>query len=627
VNPKDILKSYWGYDEFRPLQHEIVNAVLAGDDTLALMPTGGGKSLCFQVPTLCMEGLCIVVTPLIALMKDQVEQLQRRKIKATAIYAGMSAKEIDLTLDNCIYGDFKFLYVSPERLQTSLFIQRAEKMKICLLAIDEAHCISQWGYDFRPPYLQIADFRERLKIDRMVALTATATPEIQQDIISQLRITEPNIYQKSFARKNLSYSAFNIENKKQKIVEILQRVEGSSIIYASTRKRTVEIAGWLYKQGVSTEFYHAGLSSIERNARQERWISGTTRVIVATNAFGMGIDKSNVRTVIHHDLPDCLEAYYQEAGRAGRDENKAYAVLLFNQQDIEEQTKRIEQSQVEIELVHRVYQALANMYKLAIGSGENTSFAFRYNEFTKNFNLPVIDTFHALKRLEDAGVLHMSEGIFQLSKLMITVSHKELYQFQVAHAQLDSLIKAMLRLYGGELHTEFMDIKESEIANLARMSPADVIKGLEVLVQYGLIAYRKSNKDPQIDFLTPRMNPESLPISGSQLKKRRENALKLFDQMVKYATNKTSCRTRQFQHYFGEKTDQNCGTCDYCVRKKRTDPIDNDTLLDLIPEEGIKITQLVLKINLPEELSIEKIQQLIDEEYLRLEGADLLKKR
>ncbi|MFY0689180.1 MAG: RecQ family ATP-dependent DNA helicase [Cyclobacteriaceae bacterium] len=627
VNPQDILKQFWGFSEFRTLQKDIVDSVIEGNDTLALMPTGGGKSICFQVPTMTMDGLCIVVTPLIALMRDQVDQLQKRKIKSAAIYAGMSAKEIDLTLDNCIYGDFKFLYVSPERLKAPLFRERAEKMKICLLAIDEAHCISQWGYDFRPSYLEIADFRDELEISRTIALTATATPDIQKDIVKQLRLENPQVFQKSFARSNLSYAVFELENKFQKIFEILDRVEGSSIVYASTRKRTVEIASQIYKHGISAEYYHAGLSAAERNARQTRWIQGETRVIVSTNAFGMGIDKPNVRTVIHYDIPDCLEAYYQEAGRAGRDEQKAYAVLLFNKADIADQQKRIAQSQVSIELVHRVYQALANQYKLAIGSGENTSYPFIYKQFTENFNLPVIDTFHALKRLEDAGVLHMSEGVFQLSKVMITVSHKEIYQFQVAHAQLDPLIKSMLRLYGGELHSEFTDIKENEIAQLAKISVTDVVRGLELLEQYNLIVYRKSNKNPQLDYLTPRMNPASLPIDGAQLKQRRENALLLFEKMGSYALSKTSCRTRTFQTYFGEEVDHDCGVCDYCIRRKKTDPIENSKVLDLVPEEGIKITQLVLKTNLPEELSVEKIQQLIDDELLMLEGADLLKRK
>jgi ATP-dependent DNA helicase RecQ len=378
MTAQQILKQYWHYDAFRPLQEEIINSIMDGKDTLALLPTGGGKSVCFQVPALMLEGICIVVSPLIALMKDQVEQLKRRGINATAIYSGMSKREIDITLDNCIYSDIKFLYVSPERLKTELFIERARKMKISLLAIDEAHCVSQWGYDFRPPYLQIADFKEEVNIQRTIALTATATKEVKEDIVLKLDLKDCQKFQKSFVRENLSYSAFQLENKQAKLIEILTNVQGSSVVYVRSRKRTQKVAELLTQNGIAASFYHAGLSGTIRDERQAAWIENKTRVIVATNAFGMGIDKPDVRTVVHLDLPDTLEAYYQEAGRAGRDEKKAYAVALYHLQDKEELTDRVERSVVTKDELKRTYQALANYYKLAIGSQAFSSYDFEF---------------------------------------------------------------------------------------------------------------------------------------------------------------------------------------------------------------------------------------------------------
>jgi len=568
MSPKELLKHYWGYDAFRPMQEEIILSVLDGKDTLALLPTGGGKSVCFQVPALALDGICMVISPLIALMKDQVEQLNRRGIKAAAIFSGMSRREIDITLDNCIYGDFKFLYVSPERLKTELFKERAKQMKINLLAIDEAHCISQWGYDFRPPYLEIAVFKNDLQIERIMALTATATKEVKEDIILKLEMSNPAVFQKSFVRANLSYSVFQLENKEQKMLEILQNVPGTSVVYARNRKRTKEIAELLNKQHVSADFYHAGLSGKVRSDKQDAWIHNRIRVMVATNAFGMGIDKPDVRTVIHLDLPDSLEAYYQEAGRAGRDEKKAYAVALFHQQDVEDLRERAEKGTVSMDQLKRTYQALANYYKLAIGSDAFSSFVFQYNQFTQTYNLPIMETFAALKKLEDEGLIQLNNGFFEASKLIFLLDKSETYKFQIANPKLDPVIKTLLRLYGGELFNSYLKIKEKEIGTLLKTDEKQVKQWLQFLSDQEVIDYKASVDSPTVTFLTERLDPEKLPIDTEQIAWRRKLAKEKAEAVIGYVYSK-ECRTQAFQHYFDEETVLTCGICDNDLEKKK----------------------------------------------------------
>ncbi|MEM6298785.1 MAG: ATP-dependent DNA helicase RecQ [Bacteroidota bacterium] len=423
----DILKRFWGYDSFRPLQEDIITSVLDGHDTLALMPTGGGKSICFQVPALALEGVCIVVTPLIALMKDQVAQLKQRGIKAQALFSGMRPREIDIALDNCVYGDTKFLYLSPERLKTKLFQERLQKMNVSLLAVDEAHCISQWGYNFRPPYLTIAQVRKFIPDVPCIALTATATQNVCIDIQEHLEFREGHqFFRKSFARENLSYSCFKEENKLERLLKILRGVQGSSVVYVRNRRKTQEITELLRKQNVSADFYHAGLDMKERSQKQEAWIKNQIRVIVATNAFGMGIDKPDVRLVVHLDIPDNLEAYYQEAGRAGRDEQKAYAVLLYDQKDTEGLLQRLEMSHPSLEIIKRVYQAIANRYQIPVGSGELASYDFEMKELTKPYNLKATEVHYGLKRLEEQGLVHLTEAVFQSARLMVQVSREAL---------------------------------------------------------------------------------------------------------------------------------------------------------------------------------------------------------
>lgn len=569
MKPVEILKQYWGFSSFRPLQEEIIASVLDGKDTLALLPTGGGKSVCFQVPALALDGICIVVSPLIALMKDQVQQLQQKGIKAAAIFSGMKKREMDITLDNCIYGGYKFLYVSPERLKTELFRERAKQMKISLLAIDEAHCISQWGYDFRPPYLEINEFKEELNIARVIALTATATKEVKEDIVEKLGMNEPQVFQKSFARANLSYSAFRLESKEQKLLEILNNVSGSSVIYVRSRKRTKEISDFLRRNRISADFYHAGLGGKVRSEKQDAWISNQVRAVVATNAFGMGIDKPDVRTVVHLDLPDSLEAYYQEAGRAGRDEKKAYAILLYHDQDIEALHDRVEHSVVSLEHIKRTYQALANYYKLAIGSHAFSSFPFQYDQFIKTYNLTVVETYAALRKLGDEGLIQLNDGFFEPSKVIFLVDKGEVYKYQVANPKLDPMIKTLLRLYGGEIFVNYTNVKEKEVATLLKTNTGQVRQWLQFLADQELIDYDETSDAATVTFLTPRLDPEKLPIDNQQIEWRRKLAIEKAKFVVDYA-NTSDCRTQVFQRYFDEETSITCGICDNDLEKKKT---------------------------------------------------------
>lgn len=568
MTPTEVLQHYWNYPTFREQQEEIIGSVLDGKDTVALLPTGGGKSICFQVPALCLDGLCIVISPLIALMKDQVEQLQRRGIAARAIFSGMTSKEIDITLDNCIYGDMKFLYVSPERLKTRLFRERVGRMNVSLIAIDEAHCISQWGYDFRPSYLEIVDFLVEVPDARRVALTATATKKVRDDMVEKLGFSAPQIFQKSFARENLSYSVLLLESKEQKLLEILSRVPGSSIVYVRTRRRTQEVATFLKGQGISADFYHAGLSGKERDSKQENWIRDQTRVMVSTNAFGMGIDKPNVRTVIHLDTPDSLEAYYQEAGRAGRDGNKAYAVNIFHRKDVDDLMKRAMSREVDKSYIQTVYQALANYYQIAVGSYALETLPFDISDFCRAFDLVPIEALKALRGLEESGVLQLSDSVYLQSKVHIPLSKEELYKYEVANAKFEPVLKAILRLYGGDVFTDFRNIKEVDLGRLIKLSLGEVRKQLGYLSKNGIIDYRPSLDSSSITFLVPRMVVNDLPIDVGLIKFRKENALAKAKAMVGYLESKTKCRTRIFQNYFGEETLENCGACDFCIEKK-----------------------------------------------------------
>lgn len=551
------------------MQEDVVNTVLSRQDALVLMPTGGGKSICFQVPALAIKGVCIVVTPLIALMKDQVEQLRKRGIPAAAIYSGMHYREIDATLDNCIYGNTKFLYVSPERLRTEIVIERVKQMTVCLLAVDEAHCISAWGYDFRPPYLQIAEFRQLIPATPVIALTASATPDVQTDIVDKLALKSPAIFRQTFARPNLSYSAVLEEHKEGRLLRILQNVPGCAIIYVRSRRQTQQVAQWLTKQGISADFYHAGLTTQQRDEKQDAWIQDRTRVMVATNAFGMGIDKPDVRVVVHLDVPDSLEAYYQEAGRAGRDGQKAYAVMLYTPSDLESLQYRVEQLYQPVEMLRRVYQALANYMAVPVGGGEFNSYDFDMGAFTATFNLPPQETHYALKQLQLEGFIQLNENYFHPSRLAIVLDNRDLYEFQVMNPRFDSFLKLLLRIYGGELFTDFVTISESTLARTFLLNQPEIENLLQQLHQRNVVIYEKQKDKPQLTFLTPRFDASALPIKVPELNRRKELALRKVQAATIYTEHPTQCRTRLLQAYFGEKPGDACGICDNCLKKKK----------------------------------------------------------
>lgn len=628
----DILKKYWNYDTFRPLQQNIIEAVLAGQDTLALLPTGGGKSLCFQVPALTQEGVCIVVTPLIALMKDQVEQLRRRRIMAAAIYSGMNWHEIDIVLDNCIHGTTKFLYVSPERLRTDIFLARVKQMKVCLLAIDEAHCISQWGYDFRPAYLQIAEFRKLIPTVPLIALTASATEPVKADICQKLEMSQPAIFQATFARSNLSYSAFFEENKEARLLKILQNVQGSAIIYVRNRRRTKEVADWLNRQGIRSEFYHAGLPTKQRSDKQEAWIRNRVRVMVATNAFGMGIDKPDVRVVIHIDLPDNLEAYYQEAGRAGRDGQKAYAVALYSSKDLNELIRVVDQKYPPIELTRRVYQALANYYRIPVGGGEFENFDFDLQDFTGTFGLPISETHFALKLLEEEGFIQLSEAYNSSSKIHIIVDNRVLYELQLKYPQYDSFIKLLLRMYGGEVFTQFVYISETAIGQKHYSMEPEVIGLLQGLHDKGVLVYDKQRDKPQFSFTTPRYDANQMPINALAIEEKQKTDYRRIEAVSNYVQHTTRCRTQLLQQYFGEETPQTCGICDNCLAKKKKGmPAPEhqklrSEILRLLGMSPLTPQQLIATFGIKNEQSaIEAIRELLEEEVVIYEKEGTLR--
>lgn len=575
-----ILQHYWKHSQFRPMQEDIINSVLAGNDTLALLPTGGGKSVCFQVPALLREGVCIVVTPLIALMNDQVNQLKKRGIQAVAVHSAMSRQEIDLYLNNCVYGGVKFLYVSPERLQSEMFQARVTRMNVSLIVVDEAHCISQWGYDFRPPYLKIATLRDLLPGVPFIALTATATVDVQADIVKHLRFRSPHgIFRKTFARDNLSIVVRKAEDKEKKLVDVLRKVGGAAIVYLRSRKSTQEVAALLGRNGMSAVSYHAGMSYEERVRAQEAWITGKVRVIAATNAFGMGIDKPDVRLVIHLDLPENLESYYQEAGRAGRDGLPSYAVVIYHEADIEALLVKVERSHPSVDYLKKVYQALANYYQLALGSGEGESFDFDIYEFGGRFGFQVQEVYNALKKLEEEGVIQFSESFHTPSQVHVPVDAVKLYEFQVANSQFDPLIKMMLRLYGGELFSTYIRISESYLARAQNVSAADITKALKHLNELKVVSYRPANDRPQLAFLLPRQDAERLPLDIQRLADRRKLALSKARAMTEFVSSSDSCRMAVIQHYFGEKNASDCGKCDVCVaRRKRANMRESEIL-------------------------------------------------
>lgn len=569
---KEILKNYWGYDQFRPLQEEIIQSVLEGKDTLALLPTGGGKSICFQVPAMALDGICIVISPLIALMKDQVENLNKRGILAMAIFSGMGKREIDIALDNCVYGPVKFLYLSPERLLTDLVKERIKYMKVNLLAVDEAHCVSQWGYDFRPPYLQIASIREFHPNVPILALTASATNEVSLDITEKLAFKNHQIFRKSFERLNLSYSVLNQENKLQKLIDVCNGVKGCGIVYVKTRRDTVEIAKFLNQHQIPAQYYHAGLNLEERSQKQNYWINNEIRVMVATNAFGMGIDKPDVRFVVHYEIPESLEAYYQEAGRAGRDEKKAYAVILYQERDRLVFEKRFIQNFPDLSFIKQVYHYLCNYLQIPFEAGQGITYNFDLAVFCTKFQIDVLSTISAIKFLEDAMYFVLSENALLPSRLQFIVNGDDLYKFQVENSKFDSFIKSVLRLYGGAFD-QFIAIKEADIAQKTGLSKSAVWHYLIELDKLEIMSYQPQSNLPMLTFLQPRIKTEDVTINNNHFENRKITYQKKMHAMLAFAT-KPICRNIQLLNYFNETNAKECGVCDICLAHKRAQETD-----------------------------------------------------
>ncbi len=614
-----ILKKYWGYHSFRPLQEEIIQAVLAGKDVLALLPTGGGKSICFQVPALAKSGICLVVTPLIALMKDQVAALQKRGIAAAALFTGMTYPEIDRVLDNCIYGNMKFLYLSPERLQTDIFQARVQQMQVNLLAVDEAHCISQWGYDFRPAYLEIATLRTLLPPINMIALTATATRVVKEDIQGKLVFQEGIVFQKSFARHNLAYIVKKTSDKERNLINLLQRIQGTTIIYVNTRKKAKLIAQILLQKHIQATFYHGGLDNTTREERQNAWMKGNIRVIVATNAFGMGIDKPDVRLVIHMDLPTSLEAYYQEAGRAGRDEQKAYSILLYDQQDIIDLRKGIQKEHPSPKQLKNVYQQLANYYQLAVGAQGNTTHDLNWKEFAHTSRLQPQEVYQAIKSLASEGLIQLNEAFYQPTKLHIPITHQELYAFQVANSGYDALIRALLRLYGGELFTDFCIIAEAKLATYLQVPPVAISQQLRQLQQRAIIDYIPQSNQPQITFLQARYPADRIPIDEKALQQKSKLATEKAEAIIHYITHPNRCRSQLLLEYFDEISDKLCGICDVCLNKHKDSYLSaqtyqqaRSTILRQLQAGSAELCIIIDNIELPEEVVIATIRQMLD---------------
>jgi ATP-dependent DNA helicase RecQ len=628
---KEILTTYWGYSNFRPLQEEIILSALDGKDTLALMPTGGGKSICFQVPALVNEGVCIVISPLISLIKDQVEALKKKGIPAVAIMSGMKRNEIEIALDNAAFGKTKFLYVTPERLATELFRARIVHMKVNLLAVDEAHCISQWGYDFRPPYLQIAEIRELIPATPVLALTATATQEVQKDISEKLHFKIENTFKKSFERKNLSYVVFHEENKMQKLLNIISSVKGIGVIYVRNRKKTKAISDYLLKHDVKASFYHAGLKSEIRSQVQEDWMKEKIRVIVATNAFGMGIDKGNVRFVVHLDLPESPEAYFQEAGRAGRDEEKAYAVLLYNQSDIEELTYRAALSFPETKEVKRIYTALANYYQLPVGSGKGVSHDFDIDHFCSSYKLTPSGVHHCIKILEMQGLVALSDSIDLHSRLHIIAKYDELYDFQVRNPRFDHLIKTILRSHEG-VFDDYVQVNETVLSRRAEISREELAEMLQQLDSLQVISFIPSSDSPQLTFIGERLDERDIQIDRQNLADRKERFMKRVRAMIHYITTPSKCRSQMLLEYFGEIREQRCGVCDYCLKRNKLGVSDlefeeiQSQIKTSLTSHTLELNDLVNNIReTRQDKSIKVIEWLIDNERIAFAEGNTLK--
>ena len=599
---QQILSRYWGYSKFWPLQEDIIKSIANGNDTLGLMPTGGGKSVTFQVPAIAKDGICLVITPLIALMKDQVDGLKRKGVKAMAVYSGMTRKEIGIALENCIYGNYKFLYLSPERLKTEIFRARVQKMNVSIVAVDESHCISQWGYDFRPSYLKIADLRELLPGVPFLAITATATPDVVDDIQEKLRFKKKNVLKTSFERKNLVYLVRIASDKQKYLLNVIKKSSGSGIVYVRTRKRTKEISDFLRANEISASYYHAGLRHPVRSERQKEWTDGKLRVIVATNAFGMGIDKATVRFVIHIDIPNSLEAYFQEAGRAGRDGKKAYAVMLYNESDKAKLDRRISTGFPPIKVIKRVYEALGNYFQIPVGGGKNGVFDFNMADFISKFKFNAVIAYNSLKFLEREGYIELTDELNNPSRVLFLYKRDDLYKFQVENSTFDGFIKLLLRSYTG-LFTEFVPIDEQILAGRAKISRELVYKFLKKLSNFKVISYIPGKRTSLVIYTEERLDQKSLIISTENYKIRKEKFIERLNKVNEYASRKDICRSRFLLEYFGEKGSPECGNCDFCKGENE---------INISKMEFEQITEMISKYLKKESMLLEKLVDTVD---------------
>ena len=626
---QEILKQYWGYDSFRDLQEEIITSIGEGKDTLGLMPTGGGKSITFQVPALAQEGICIVITPLIALMKDQVQNLRKREIKALAIYSGMTRQEILTALENCIFGNYKFLYISPERLDTEIFRTKLRSMKVSMITVDESHCISQWGYDFRPAYLKIAEIRELLPEVPVLALTATATPEVVTDIQARLKFREGNVFRMSFERKNLAYIVRKTDNKTKEILYILQRISGSAIIYVRNRRRTKEITELLMNEGITADFYHAGLDNTVKDLRQKRWQSGEVRVMVATNAFGMGIDKPDVRIVLHLDLPDSPEAYFQEAGRAGRDGEKAYAVILYSKSDKTTLHKRVVDTFPDKEYILNVYEHLQYYYQMAMGDGFQCIREFNLEEFCRKFKYFPVPVDSALKILTQAGYLEYTDEQDNSSRILFTIRRDELYKLREMGKEAEALIQSILRSYTG-VFTDYAYISEESLAIRTGLTRQQIYNILVTLTKRRIVDYIPRKKTPYIIYTRERLELRFLHIPPSVYEERKARYEARIKAMEEYVTTENICRSRMLLRYFGEKNEHNCGQCDVCLSKRATNDLSEESyeevkrqILDLLSHNPLTPAETADQIKAEKEDIGQVIRYLLDEGELKMQDGML----